>query len=141
MPSPPEHPAARHPNGLPPDWEGRTLGNNPYGAAPLSANPGDWSEKDFQQEVVDLAKERGWLVYHPYDSRRSEAGYPDLTMVHPVHGIIWGELKSRDGKVTDAQQAWLAALRDAGQRAYLWRPVDWPSIVAVLLGYPMESVE
>ena len=135
----PEHPVP--PAGLPPDWERRLLGDNPYGDAPRSPVPSGWSEKEFQQELVDLARQQGWLVYHPYDSRRSEAGYPDLTMVHLRHGVIWAELKTRDGKVTDAQSAWLTALQDAGQRAYLWRPVDWPSIVAVLLGDPMDPPE
>ena len=36
------------------------------------------TEKGFQAAVVELARLRGWLVYHTYDSRRSAKGFPDL---------------------------------------------------------------
>ena len=39
------------------------------------------TEKQFMAQVVELAKLKGWLVYHTYDSRRSEPGFPDLCMV------------------------------------------------------------
>ena len=87
------------------------------------------TEKDFQAQVVELAEVMGWLVYHPYDSRNSEKGYPDLTMVRKER-VIWAELKSNYGTVTGVQRLWLRAL-PMGQ-AFLWRPSDWDIIVETL---------
>lgn len=41
------------------------------------------SEKEFQAQVLDLARLTGWLCYHPHDSRRSAPGFPDLVLVRP----------------------------------------------------------
>lgn len=93
------------------------------------------SEAEFMRQVVRLAGLFGWLVYHTHDSRRSQAGFPDLTLAHPGRGeLVFAELKSARGRVRPEQQAWLEALRAAGQRAYLWRPGDWPEIEEVLRG-------
>lgn len=96
--------------------------------------PPPLSEKAFLSQVVHLARLCGWLVYHTHDSRRSAAGFPDLAMVHPAWGLIFAELKADKGRTTKEQDAWLAALRAAGQRACLWRPADWDTIVQVLRG-------
>ena len=87
------------------------------------------TEKDFQAQVVELAQDMGWLVYHPYDSRNSQKGYPDLTMVRKER-VIWAELKSEYGTVTSVQQKWLNAL-PRGQ-VFVWRPSDWDTIVEAL---------
>ncbi|MDR4533224.1 VRR-NUC domain-containing protein [Glutamicibacter sp. PS] len=86
----------------------------------------DWTEEAFQNEVISAAKGLGFTkIYHTHDSRRSPAGFPDLVLVHPRRGVIFAELKSERGRVSDAQQAWLEDLRAAGQVAYVWRPMDW----------------
>ena len=80
------------------------------------------TERDLQAAIVELARTIGWMVYHPYDSRRSTPGYPDLTMVHPRTGaILFAELKTETGKVTDEQDQWLRALAVRGL-AFVWRP-------------------
>jgi len=81
------------------------------------------TEKQLQTAVVKLATLLGWLVFHPYDSRRSKAGYPDLTMVR--ERVLWVELKSAIGTLSDDQKKWKAALEAAGEEYYLWRPADW----------------
>jgi hypothetical protein len=85
------------------------------------------SEAQFQAEIVKLARINGWLVYHPYDSRRSPEGYPDLTLAHPNGRLIFAEVKTTKGKTTAAQDAWLAVLGNLGRYvdAYVWRPSDW----------------
>lgn len=88
-------------------------------------------EKDFQQMIVDYAQLRGWLVYHPYDSRHSAAGYPDLTLVRGDR-LIFAEIKTAMGKVSNEQIEWKTGLEMAGQMHYLWRPDDWQEIVEVL---------
>jgi hypothetical protein len=92
------------------------------------------TEKAFQAEVIRLAKRNGWRCFHPYDSRRSKSGWPDLAMVHRSYGFVLAELKTADGRLSDAQEEWLADLREAGVRVYLWRPQDFEEIGSVLSG-------
>lgn len=80
------------------------------------------SEKQFQQQVVDMARALGWMAYHTHDSRRSEPGFPDLVLVR--ERIIYAELKSETGKPTLEQLSWMEALKVAGAEVYLWRPSD-----------------
>ena len=87
-------------------------------------------EKALQQAIVTLAKLNRWCVYHTFDSRKSEAGFPDLVLVHPERGqCLFVELKSETGKITPSQGKWLEALLEVKGRpsVYLWRPADWKS--------------
>lgn len=93
------------------------------------------SEADFQAAFTELARLLGWEVYAIPDSRRAtSSGYPDVTCAHRAHGVFWAELKTQRGKPSPAQVHWLALLRHAGQRAYLWRPSDMDQIKRVLEG-------
>ena len=84
------------------------------------------TEKALQEAVIKLAKYAGWWVYHPYDSRRSEPGFPDLAMVHVGRKmILFRELKAEKGRLTEDQDAWLTALTEAGADACVWRPEQW----------------
>lgn len=84
-------------------------------------------ERDLQQAVIDLARLLGWLAYHPYDSRRSEPGFPDLVLVHPAKGrVLYRELKSERGRLSPAQRKWISALNQAGADADVWYPRHWP---------------
>lgn len=90
------------------------------------------SEKQFLQQVRDLARLFGWLEYHTWNSLHSTAGFPDLVLVRPPR-VIFAELKAERGRLTLAQQAWLDALRQCeGVEVYLWRPADLEQIVRVL---------
>ena len=71
--------------------------------------------------VRKLMADLGLRGYHTHDARRSAAGYPDWTIVG-AHGVLFRELKRQSGKVSPEQQAWLDALREAGQDACVWRP-------------------
>lgn len=84
----------------------------------------DMTEAVLQAQVVAVARTLGWRVYHTHDSRRSHPGFPDLVLVHTLHGILWRELKTMKGRVTAAQRAWLNDLVEAGENADVWRPVD-----------------
>jgi len=102
------------------------------------------TEAGFQRAVIELATLLGWRVFHVYDSRRSEAGYPDLTLVRDGHGergettpsrLIFAELKTDRGRVRPAQREWLAALAGVpGVLACVWRPRDFAAIQAALMG-------
>ena len=95
------------------------------------------SEKAFQAAIVRLAKERGWLVHFAHDSRKSPAGYPDLTLARlpgkdrPGQLVI-AELKV-DAPLTIEQEVWLATLSHVTQtQTYLWRPEDMAKIREVV---------
>jgi hypothetical protein len=84
------------------------------------------TEDQLQQLVTVHANRYGWLVYHTHDSRRSQAGYPDLHLVHVGRKLtLFRELKSMKGAVRPAQKVWLAALETVGSDAAIWRPIDW----------------
>jgi VRR-NUC domain len=61
--------------------------------------------------------------YHPYDSRRSASGWPDLAIAGPG-GILFAELKSQSGRVSPAQKEWISVLESSGQAVFTWRPAD-----------------
>lgn len=94
------------------------------------------TEKAFMAMVLKLARLCGWEVYHTHNSRRSEAGFPDLCLVHPRRGLVlFRELKTDKGKLTPAQCRWIDGLSDAGANVDVWRPQDWWAIEKLLKGY------
>lgn len=78
------------------------------------------TEKQFQSIVVHYAKNRGWKVYHTYDSRRSEPGFPDLVLVRDR--VLFRELKTENGRLTQAQKDWQVALTEGGADYKMYRP-------------------
>ena len=84
------------------------------------------TEAELQTNVRHAAKVGGWLAYHTNDSRRSDKGFPDLVLVHPLLGrLLFVELKSEKGKLRPEQQHWVRALDFANQDVYVWRPEHW----------------
>ena len=89
------------------------------------------TEKQFSQQVVDLALTFGWKVYHPWISIHSSAGFPDLTMAREER-LIFAELKSEKGKLTEAQAEWLRVLKATGNKVFEWRPHQFDEIAGIL---------
>ena len=98
------------------------------------------TEAELQETVRDIAETTGWLYYHTYRSERSPAGFPDLTLVRPPR-VVFAELKSEDGILTNDQKLWMLTLGRARPRveAYVWRPAD-VNLIAITLStrYPMQ---
>jgi hypothetical protein len=93
------------------------------------------NEDKFLKQVQSAARKLGWRCYHTFSPKGSPKGFPDLVLVKPGHPVIFAELKSVWGKLTEAQLDWLIILSQAtGVRAFLWRPDDWSEIQAVLTG-------
>lgn len=83
------------------------------------------TEAELLSTVLAIAKRHGWLAYHTHDSRRSQAGYPDLTLVHATRGrLLFRELKSQRGRLRPEQLTWLEAIYAVGQDVGVWRPMD-----------------
>ena len=90
------------------------------------------AEKDFQRQVLDLARLFRWKPYHPFLSKWSERGFPDLTLIRPPR-LLFAELKRDRGKPTPDQAEWLELLRACpGVETYLWHPSDFDDIAAIL---------
>ena len=97
----------------------------------------DNSEAMFQAKVIQLAKANGWMVFHPRKSQdrtgrwltalAGDAGFPDLVLAHPKRGLVFAELKSARGVLSQAQKQWLYALSQHGE-VYMWQPKDLQAI-------------
>ena len=100
------------------------------------------TERQWLKVVEDLARARGWRVFHPPDNQpvlrgqklvvqRIGAGFPDLTLVR-MGRLMFAELKREQGVVSDEQEQWLTELRHAGCEAYVWRPSQLTYVRALL---------
>lgn len=95
----------------------------------------EWSEAQLQAKIEGFAIKHGWGYFHPFDSRRSRKGWPDVTLWHPERRLtIFAELKSATGKPTPAQRKVLEGLARAGNYVYVWYPRHWPLIMDLLSG-------
>lgn len=100
------------------------------------------SEERFLQQIIKAAQLTSWKVAHfrPAMTRRGKwvtagqgdaKGYPDLTLIHPAKGrLIFAELKTETGKISDAQHFWIDALRTVQEknltvRVCILRPSDF----------------
>ncbi len=93
------------------------------------------TEADFQQAVLDLATACGWRHFHVHNSFRSDPGWPDLVLAHPVRRkALFVELKAGVKQPTPAQDAWLEVLHVCGLETRIWRPSAWESIEKELKG-------
>jgi hypothetical protein len=104
------------------------------------------TEAELSDSVVELAHLFGWRVAHFRPARTAGgwrtpvsadgAGWPDLTMVRGSR-LVFCELKSRSGKLSDGQQVWLDVLSAVGE-VHVWRPEHWTdgTIERVLRGEP-----
>lgn len=75
--------------------------------------------------VRKLVRDLGLISYHTHDSRGSDPGFPDLTIVG--RGVIYRELKPEQGDLSFHQRVWARRLRKAGESFAIWRPADWES--------------
>lgn len=98
----------------------------------------DWTERQLQENVVEIARQWGWLAVHFGGNQHKRAhydatGFPDLLLVHvdpPL--IMFRELKSARGVMSNDQRRWQHKLGAGGFDVDVWRPGDWPAIVRLL---------
>ena len=109
---------------------------------------GTMSEAALSRAAVALAEQTGWRVFTIRNTKaaglrsHSAEGFPDLLMLKG-HRLIAAELKSRRGKATDAQHAWLKAFAEADAETYVWMPEHWSNgaIEAVLQGKNASTLQ
>lgn len=105
--------------------------------------PGRLSEREWQRQVLEYARLRGWRAAHFRPARISGgrwrtpvaadgAGFPDLVLARGGR-VIFAELKAEGGRLSAEQRAWLEALREAGGvEVHVWRPKQWDEVEEVL---------
>lgn len=96
------------------------------------------SEDQFLQRVIETAKWHHWQVTHFRAVQlpsgewatplQGDAGFPDLALAR-AGVVLLAELKTDTGRVEPAQKRWLA---EAGPYGRVWRPRDWPQVLAEL---------
>jgi hypothetical protein len=90
------------------------------------------SEREWQNLVVRYALARGWWCYHTFDSRRSQPGFADLTMVRAPR-LAFAELKRAGGRASPSQTQFIERVAEVpGVEAYLWYPDHWRKIAETL---------
>ncbi len=94
------------------------------------------TESQLQTAIIDVAKLLGWRVMHQRPARRLDGswrtavegheGFPDLVLLRPPR-LIFAELKSKKGALTQDQAIWLNSFRACGPsiETHEWRPIDW----------------
>jgi len=98
------------------------------------------SEAAFQQQIKKTCEWMNLAVYHTYDSRRSQPGFPDL-VIAGANGVLIRELKTETGRLTRMQQYWLDVLTEGGMDAAVWRPSQMNQILHELRALGRPTVE
>lgn len=99
------------------------------------------TEAQWQAQVIQVARTFGWRVAHFRPSIRQSgrwstavaadgAGFPDLVLVHNLTGdLIFAELKTDKGTLSEAQVRWGTAIRAGGSNRFeVWRPRDFEAV-------------
>ena len=95
----------------------------------VNALSGVVTEAQWQNTVVEAAQLLGWWVFHDHDSRKNQAGFPDLVLIRPPR-VMFLELKRETGKLTTAQGEVLGLREDCpGVEVEVARPSNWSSLV------------
>ena len=100
-------------------------------APKLEKAPRKHPERDFQRQVIEVARSFGWTDFHVLRSKGMRGGFPDLFLIRPPN-IVWAELKAENGKLSDAQKDMYEMLKESLQNIYVWYPDDMPEIIEVL---------
>ena len=93
-------------------------------------------EASFLQQVKALAYLHGWAFHHATPSMTSKGkwittgavGFPDLVLAHRARGLIFAELKTDLGRLSEHQLDWGEAIVTAGGEYHLWRPQNLQAI-------------
>lgn len=97
------------------------------------------SEAAWQSQVVGIAKQYGFTVFHPVRNQptarghkqQTEPGWPDLVILGKRRALFM-ELKAEKGRIRPEQLTTLRRLHEAGCEVAILRPSDLPLVLRVL---------
>ena len=106
----------------------------------VPADPSRWSEAQFQARIIYEAHLAGWWVYHTYDSRKSQPGWPDLHMYHAETGRkLIVECKVNNAYPTFTQKKVHELMKACGDEVLIWRPQNIDYILKTLGAVGIEA--
>lgn len=93
------------------------------------------TETELLNNVIELCGFLGARTLHIRPARTQDGwrtpvqgdgkGFPDLLIITRDHRLLFRELKAEYGRMSAAQDAWLAALVKTGASVGVWWPRDW----------------
>ena len=99
------------------------------------------TEEEFSKQIEGLLDLYGWHWTHFRPARRLDGswrtavsghkGFMDYVAVREGR-LLFLEIKSEKGIVSDEQSVWLTALAATRAEVYVWKPSQWDEIVSVL---------
>jgi hypothetical protein len=84
--------------------------------------PPERAEADEQRSGIALFEAQGWRVWRvgQRDARGTQdPGFPDVTAIHPKHGLLFWEAKGKGGRQSEEQKDFQRACEEAGLRYVL----------------------
>jgi hypothetical protein len=90
------------------------------------------TEKELQSAIKTAALHLGYLCYHTHYSIGSDPGFPDLHVIGHGRQFVF-EFKGPRGKVSPAQERWIAAYRAVGVDARIVWPADYDAVMQELM--------
>lgn len=94
-------------------------------------------ESELAAEVGKLLAARGLLAgSHHCEMMRSQPGFPDFVIIGRRR-VLWRELKSQNGTLTEPQKYYAGLLRRAGEDWSVWRPSD---LLSGLIAGELDSI-
>jgi hypothetical protein len=105
------------------------------------------SERQFEQQIKDLAKLFNRCYYHTHRSQFSPAGFPDCIIASTERKplLIAAELKVGKNQPTFEQYCWIRFFQFLGQvtdglvDGFLWYPEDIEEFARVIQGEDYEE--
>jgi hypothetical protein len=80
--------------------------------------PDPGPERDLQTKCENLCDQMGLPWFHDRSKKCNKEGLPDLLVACPGGVTLWCELKSKDGRMSEAQKQWLLQLMALGHKWY-----------------------
>ena len=108
------------------------------------------AEAEFQTAVIDLAHVHGWLVAHFRAAKNRPGGVPlsqQTVSASPIwysstrSGVSYSANSNRTPDGSPPNNANGCNAPAAGADAYVWRPCDWPTIIATTLMQLIEVMQ
>ena len=82
------------------------------------ASESEDSESRLQRRIIEYCESNGYYVFHDYSRAVNKPGHPDLIIAMPEGRIVWIELKSKTGRMTDDQTRVYLQLKAMRHEAY-----------------------
>ncbi len=100
------------------------------------------TEQRFQSMIVEMAHLYRWRIFHPRKSLtkagrwitalQGDKGFVDLVLARAGNHVLFCELKTDVGRLSEDQERWRDVLLASGAEYRLWRPSNWKSIEETL---------